>query len=106
MTQNAKTWKGRKKREKEREKKKKKKWRCKLSDPAAQDQAALDPGRHATCVLSLQPFFFFFPSDEHIFSGIVVAVVVVVFFFVLFLDVNRVLDTRFLCTCHVEKVPY
>ena len=81
MTQNAKTWKGRKKREKEREKKKKKKWRCKLSDPAAQDQAALDPGRHATCVLSLQPFFFFFPSNEHIFSGIVVAVVVVVFFF-------------------------
>ena len=50
--------------------------------------------------------FFFFPSDEHIFSGIVVAVVVVVFFFVLFLDVNRVLETRFLCTCHVEKVPY
>ena len=57
-------------------------------------------------------FFLYFFSDEHIFfsyehlfSGIAVAVVVVVFF-VLFLDLNRVLETRFLGGCHVEKVPH
>ena len=70
-------------------------------------------------------FFFFFLSffsdehiffsNEHIFSGIAIAVVVVVFFavvfavvvfFVMFLDVNRVLETRFPCRCHVAKVPH
>ena len=50
--------------------------------------------------LSDEHIFF---SDEHIFSGIVVVVVV---FFVLFLDVNRVLETRFPGICYVEKVPH
>ena len=49
-------------------------------------------------------------SDEHIFSGIAVAVVVVVFFAVVvvvfFLDVNRVLENRFIGIRHVEKVPH
>ena len=52
-----------------------------------------DPGRGAIWV-----FFFFFPffSDER----------VAVVFLLPVLNVNRVLETRFSCRRHVEKVPH
>ena len=45
-------------------------------------------------------FFFSFFSDEHVGAALVV------FFFVFFLNVSRVLETRFSYRCHVEKVPH
>ena len=70
MTQNVETTKTQKERKKREKEKKKKKWRCKLTDPATQDQAAPDPGRHATQVATrdlrsltatlVSGFFFFF----------------------------------------------
>ena len=131
MTQNAETANMRKERKKERKReKKKKKWRCKLADPGR-----ARPRPCTTPVSFTGIFFFFFPfsslintysslmntyfkelllllsfSDEHIFSGIAVAAVVVVFLAVVvvvfFLDVNRVLETRFSGRRHVEKVPH
>ena len=117
MTQNVETTKTQKERKKREKEKKKKKWRCKLADPATQDQAAPDPGRHATQVAArdlrsltatlVSGFFFFFSSLMNtyfvVFFAVVFAVVVVVFF-VLILDVNRVLETRFPYRCHVEIV--
>ena len=49
---------------------------------------------------SLGFFFFFFSffSDENVGAALVV-------FFVFFLNVNRVLETRFPCRRHLEKVP-
>ena len=43
-------------------------------------------------------FFFSFFSDENVGAALVV-------FFVFFLNVNRVLETRFPCGRHLEKVP-
>ena len=117
-----------KKRERERR-------RRRNGDASSQTQAVPDPGLARPLFLLQGFFFFFFPfsslintysslmntyfkelllllsfSDEHIFSGIAVAAVVVVFLAVVvvvfFLDVNRVLETRFSGRRHVEKVPH
>ena len=68
-------------------------------------RCAANPGCIATQVaarLSLVFFFFFFFfsffSDENVGAALVV-------FFVFFLNVNRVLETRFPCRRHLEKVP-
>ena len=58
---------------------------------------AANPGRRTT--VSGVFFFFSFFSDEHVGAALVV-------FFVFFLNVNRVLETRFSYRCHVEKVPH
>ena len=115
MTQNAETAKTRKERKKERkrEKKKKKKWRCSSSRP----RPPRDPGRNATLV-SVSGFFFFLflflSSLMNTYSSLMNTYflllwfsfpVVLVVFFVFFLDLNRVLETWFPCSCHVEKVP-
>ena len=64
-------------------------------------RCAANPGCTATQVaarLSLVFFFFFsFFSDEHVGAALVV-------FFVFFLNVNRVLETRFPYRRHLEKV--
>ena len=119
MTPNAKIAKKRGRKEKKERKRARRRRRRRNGDVLA-DPTALDPGRRVTQVAAHDPsssarlvfshcnpcfcfFFSFFSffSDEHIFSGIAIAVVVVGFFavvvvvvfFVMFLDVNRVLET-------------
>ena len=122
MTQNAETAKTRKERKKERKrerekKKKKKKWRCKLADPGrarpgrSATQAAARP-RSPTPVSGFFFFFFFLSLSNDLMNTyslwffVVYFAVVVVVFFIFFLDVNRILETRFLGKYHVKKVPH
>ena len=98
--QRKKTQKERKK--KEREEEEEEEMEISSSRPKPRQIQAGDTGR--TCRsksrATVSGFFFFFFSDEH------VGATLVVFFFVFFLNVNRVLETRFSYRCHVEKVPH
>ena len=123
MSQNAETVEenAERKKKKKKEKKKKKRWRSAQdpgrarSRPATQAQVAPRPsslrGEPRSSIWFF--FFFFFPSSNTFFSRFfffsffsdenVGAALVV--FFVFFLNGNRVLETRFPCRRHLEKVP-
>ena len=70
-------------------------------------QVALQPSLGRARPLFLQFFFFLsFFSDEHIFccNGFLLLLSPICLW--LILVVNRVLETRFSCRCHMEKVPH
>ena len=109
---------GRKEKKKERERERRRRRRrngdASLPTQAAQDQAEArprqprDPGRQP---LFLGFFFFLSLSNDlmntySLWFFVVYFAVVVVVFFIFFLDVNRILETRFLGKYHVKKVPH